>query len=300
MSTHPSDLAWRPPIYSTARLDALVCPVLVERDVLAATLPVPGRLTLPPMPGVPGGLHPVILEVWRVNDGSIEFAGLPLHGWWEMAGRWWGQAIGAALGGRATKGPDAETWGRIARGASEASSRVIGTYNEVLATVPCTLDVAGRPIDVSFVLRACTDSPFSLVGERFFGWGYRKTSAQGRVAADGSIDMELARGERVRVSTSASPESAASPATVISAFTRPLLGVRPPGRLMLSYLDRTFTHPTVNVRGLHVALEGAGLLHAALAASSGAHSPSTVENPWGAFLVTGLPSTLTYPRALDG
>ncbi len=90
-----------PPRHSTAWIDAVVCPLRVPRDELAAVLPAGGDLTL--APGRPGRLHPVTVEVWRVRDGKLEAAGADAHRWSELAGRAAGfaagGAVGAALGG---------------------------------------------------------------------------------------------------------------------------------------------------------------------------------------------------------
>lgn len=276
------DGPWRPPIYSTARLDALVCPMLVPASALRDHLP-PG-IEPDVVPDAPAGCLPVVLEVWRVNEGSIEFAGRPFHAWWELAGQ--------AAGG---------WWGRMARRASEANSRIIGTYNEILVTVPCRQVASGGvSTHVGFVLRACTDSAASLVGERFFGWGYQKTGALGIATGPGGIEVRVAPdAPPVQIAVRSSGSSALTAADIpraVDFFTRPLVGLRPP-HLMLSWLDRTFTHTSVRLTAVEVDARGTGALHGALAdaprtvAAAGAH-------PWGAFMVTGLPVTLTYPQAL--
>ena len=93
----------RPPTYSTARLDSLVCPVLVEARELQSCLPAHARLSLPRLPHVPEGRHPIVVEIWRVHDGLIEVGGLTAHRLWELAGGLtglgFGGSVGAALGG---------------------------------------------------------------------------------------------------------------------------------------------------------------------------------------------------------
>ena len=88
----------RPPTYSTARIDSLVCPVLVDRRQLQSCLPNGRGLSLTRLRHVPQGYHPVIVEIWRVNDGLIEFGGLTAHGWWELAGSVAGFGVGGSAG----------------------------------------------------------------------------------------------------------------------------------------------------------------------------------------------------------
>ncbi len=93
--------------HSAAIIDALVCPIRVDRARLAACLPPVDGLSLGPARGRSGRSHPVLIEVWRVRDGRVEAAGLDVHGW-SQAGRWggWlggggasGGAVGATFGG---------------------------------------------------------------------------------------------------------------------------------------------------------------------------------------------------------
>jgi hypothetical protein len=212
--------------YSTARIDTLVCPVLVDSSALQSLVPQAARLSLPQLPHVPRGNHPVIVEVWRVQDGTIDYGGVSAHQWWEMAagaaglglggsagaavgfglggaagavnggalgmrlgllGWWWGAVTGAAMGatiGAATTAsagarPAARLAAEIGRLASEKTSRVIGTYNEIVVTIPCRRVQAESPTrDVSLVLASYTDSAASILGERLIGWGYKKIARE--------------------------------------------------------------------------------------------------------------------------
>ena len=83
--------------YSTARIDTLVCPVMVDASELKSCLPQGARLSLPQLQQVPTGKHPVIVEIWRVQDGLLDYGGVSAHQWWELAGG----AAGLGLGGSA-------------------------------------------------------------------------------------------------------------------------------------------------------------------------------------------------------
>ena len=91
-----------PSTYSTARIDSLICPVLVDAEDLQSCLPDHAGLSLPRLPHVPEGQHPVIVEVWRVQDGVIDVGGATAHRMWELAGGatglGFGGSAGAALG----------------------------------------------------------------------------------------------------------------------------------------------------------------------------------------------------------
>jgi hypothetical protein len=85
--------------HSAAIIDALVCPIRVDRARLAACLPSVDGLSLAPARGRAGRSHSVLIEVWRVRDGRVEAAGLDVHGWSNLAGGAAGLAVGGASGG---------------------------------------------------------------------------------------------------------------------------------------------------------------------------------------------------------
>lgn len=334
--------AARPSRYSTALLDSLVCPVLVDAKELQASLP--AGVWLPPLPGIPEGSHPMIIEVWLLQNGLIEIAGATAHGFWTHAGggaglafggaagaacgAWYGGAAGAALGmwmgplgwwggamlGASVGAPlfaralaqEAAMQGMWAgRTASENECRTLGTYNEVIVTVPCRrVRAGGIEDDLLFVLGTFTDSAVSRLGEQFFGWGYRKSPAIGRQAADGSLEVMIGPGcEPVRIAA----RSAAQPETgdvlcdrgspVQAAFSQPLLGMLPDNRLVVSLLERSFENKAVRVIPASVQLEFGDEFVPGVRAGRAGIQPFTKQNPWGAFLVTGLPVTLSFPCA---
>lgn len=340
----------RPPTYSTARLNTLVCPVLVDSEELRSCLPVRAGLSLPYLTGVPEGQHPIVVEIWRVQDGTIEVGGLTAHRMWELSGGAAGiglggsaaAALGAGIGGAAGGasggalgtwfGPLGWLWGATAGAAagaaagatimgttgaisgarwaanagrkiSEINSRVIGTYNEILVTVPCRRTQRdGTTTDFAFVLGTYTDSLASMIGEQLVGWGYRKSRVFGTRTKDGTLE--------VRIGTSGTPFRVASrreslivsftevrsTAThVLRALSLPLLGVRPADQLMVSFMDRSFGDQAVRVTSTSVRLEsGSGFLPGL---SRFAADLPAMRNgyPWGAFNVTALPVTLSYP-----
>jgi hypothetical protein len=341
----------RPPTYSTARLDSLVCPVLVDSRALQSCLP--SRLSLPRLPHVPEGRHPVIVEIWRVHDGLIEVGGLDAHRLWELAGGaagfglggsagaalgagmggaagaangaalgmwlgplgwWWGAAGGAAAGAAvgatmmaATGALDgARLTADVGHRTSRINSRVIGTYNEIIVTVPCQREQRGSIGDFAFVLGTYTDSAASMLGEWLVGWGYRKSPALGGRTKDGALEVNIgSSGGPFRVVSRQAlppvPLSAvrASASHLLGTLSRPLLGVLPADRLMLSFMDRSFEDPAVRVTPVSVRLESSDAFLAGMRGFSSEIGAMGNGEPWGAFAIAGLPVRLSYPCALD-
>jgi hypothetical protein len=85
--------------HSAAWIDALVCPIRVDRARLAASLPRIEGLSLAPLRGQRARSHPVVIEIWRVRDGRVEAAGVDVHGWSQLVGGAAGLAAGGASGG---------------------------------------------------------------------------------------------------------------------------------------------------------------------------------------------------------
>jgi hypothetical protein len=341
-----------PPTYSTARLDSLVCPVFVDSSQLQSCLPAHARLSLPPLPHVPEGRHPVIIEIWRVQDGLIEVAGLTAHRMWELAGGaaglglggtagaalgagigaaagaasggalgmwfgplawWWGTAAGAATGvtvGATMLAPAGAVrgarWGIAAgRRTSETNSRTIGTYNEIIVTVPCRL--AGRGVragDFAYVLATYTDSSASMLGESVVGWGYRKSQAFGTRRNDGALevraessDMPLMRLRDVGSQPTPSIRARSTATHVLASLSRPLLGTHGE-RLMVSCLDRSFDGPRVRVTPVSARLESSDAFLPGVRGFVSDIRATGDDAPWGAFSVKELPVRLSYPRAV--
>jgi hypothetical protein len=344
----------RPPTYSTARLDSLVCPVMVDSRQLQACLPAAAQLSLPGLPYVSAGQHPILIEIWLVQDGLIEVGGLTAHRLWELAGGaaglgfgwsagttlgagigggagaangaalgmwfgplgwWWGATAGAATGAAlgatiaATTGAvSGASWAAEAgRRTSELNSRVIGTYNEIIVTVPCRLQQPdGQACDVAFVLGTYTDSVASMLGESIVGWGYRKSQAYGRRTRDGALEVKVGpsrepfRVVRRQMSPTLPPSIVRSTtAAILASLSLPLLGRLPPDRLMVSFLDRRFEEDTVRVTPAAVRLESGDAFLPGLPGFEADVNAVGGDDPWGAFLVTGLPVTLSYPRSID-
>ena len=310
-------------------------------------------VVVPGMPHVPTGRHPVIVEIWLVQDGLMEIAGLTAHScgnsravppaldsverrgrvgrgtrWRGGSGRrrcarnvarpggmvvgrrrWCrrGAAAGAATMGRPRAASGAQWAAAAGRRTSETNSRVIGTYNEIIVTVPCRSE---RPGDLSrdfaFVLGTYTDSMASMLGESLVGWGYRKSQAFGTRADDGALEVStdpsgsllrlFNREELLDVSAAVVRSTATQ---VLAALSRPLLGVLPANQLMVSFLDRSFEEQAVQVTPVSVRLESSDAFLPGLSGFVSDLDAIGSGNPWGAFAVRGLPVRLSYPRVVE-
>jgi hypothetical protein len=185
------------------------------------------------------------------------------------------------------------------RTTSETNSRVIGTYNEIIVTVPCG--------DFAFVLGTYTDSMASMLGERLVGWGFRKSQAYGTHADDGTLELStgssgsLFRMVDRRETPHVPPAVVRSAATqALAALACPLLGVLPGEQLMVSFLDRSFEDQAVQMAPASVRLEASDAFLPGLSGFVSDLRPVGNDDPWGAFAVRGLPVRLSYPRALTG
>ncbi|MEA3247558.1 MAG: hypothetical protein U9Q74_15500 [Gemmatimonadota bacterium] len=358
-TVEPPAGAERPAVYSTARLGTLVCPVFVPVGAVEAALRraspslAPARLA-----GVPRGKHPVIVEVWRVQDGVPWFGAMNAHDWSAAAGAvvgagvfaGVGAVVGAGLGafralgaaetavGPAGSARDASRgrgrriagrlvdgiadsltgiadgagigarggWalgGRAARRQSEWRSRVIGTYNEIIITVPCAARRGATERRFSYVLATCTDSPASMLGERAVGWGYRKVEARGSRMPDGTLQVTVAAADRplrLRPGNAGavvewSPAVAAR--ATLASLEAPLLGTLADGRLRISYFDRAHGAAGATLRGVDVAIESLDALVPGAGAGAVRVPAFGSRAPWGAVYAEDVPVALTHPRA---
>jgi hypothetical protein len=336
-----------------------VLPLLVPRRRLAAQLGT--SLTLVPLPGVPALLHPVMIELWRVQGGRVELGDLDAHAWAERGGALAGLVCGATMGALAAVGPGgvatavrdgltgrragllgslcgavagglagsytggalgatiaagvgAQLAGRVGRWSSEASSNALGTYNEILVSVPgvraapwASRVVTDHDPGGSFVLAMHTDSLMAILGERALGWGFGKRLA--------SIERQEVQGYRLRRpgtgSLLLSSQLRGHPRSWCMASEQ--LGLRPLARRLAlplfgrrgrttvaSYLDRQWDHPAARVAPAAFELQLGEGFAAGLRGGAYRVLPLSARRPWGGFMARGVPVRLSYPRRLAG
>ena len=68
---------------------------------------------------------------------------------------------------------------------------------------------------------------------------------------------------------------------------------------MVSFLDRWFENQGVRVAPMSVRLESGDAFLPGLCGFALDINALGDDDPWGAFVVTGLPVRLSYPRAID-
>jgi hypothetical protein len=218
------------------------------------------------------------------------------------AGATAGAATGATLTGTAGALVGARWGAGAARRVSEAGSRMAGSYNEIMVTVPCKHVTPRGENEVAFVLAMYTDSALSRWGERILGFGYHKKPARVTQVAADTLEVSTRASEpllKIKVhdllQSADSKQPAARPSLPWLAL--PLLGLAPSGRAVISFLERSFSHDSVRLAAASVRVETTAAFLTGFGASGTRIAPLTTDNPWGAFVATGLPVKLTYPRA---
>jgi hypothetical protein len=217
------------------------------------------------------------------------------------AGATAGAATGAMLTGTAGALVGARWGAGAARRVSQAGSRMAGSYNEIMVTVPCKRGTPRGENEVAFVLAMYTDSVLSRLGERILGFGYRKKPARVTQVASDTLEVSTQGSDplfKVEVQdllrSGDSKQPAARPHMPWLAL--PLLGLAPSGRAVISFLERSFSHDSVRLAAASVRVEATAAFLPGFGAIGIRIAPLTSDNPWGAFVATGLPVKLTYPR----
>jgi hypothetical protein len=273
-----------------------VLAILVDAEQVRAAVKRRTQASLSPHPDVPNGRHPLIIEIWRVSRGRMEPGGIDLHSWSERAGH----GLGMVLSGRA--GELAAKVGRVARQVSETGSRTLGSFNEVLVTVPNVVAVGQHIRFPSLVLGMYTDSALSRLGDRLFGFGFNKQMAH--IARSGFEHFEVREPDGRRLfqakllpSSNTLRPTEGSVAALRTCLARPLLGQHG-GSGVVSYLDRFFEESHVRVRGARGSLViGDGFING-IEPGTYDIKPATLGHPWGAFSAANVPVKLSFPKAL--
>lgn len=233
----------------------------------------------------------------------------------------WGAAFGATAGATTAAAVGATAgalWGArwvggMSRRASLVGSRVLGSYAELLVTIPYVVrrgddddddDAPADGVVRAFSAAMYADSTLSRFGERALGFGYRKQSTRITVDAAGAIRVQSRDRLLLEVSVSPQPADRGTPPSagqvegglVRAALGQPLLGARSGRTLAVSHLDRAFDAPSARVAGASVTLNAtAAFLDGAVTGRRRLESNAS-SNPWGAFIATGVPVRLSYPR----
>jgi hypothetical protein len=308
--------AWETPrAYATgAWLDITTVTLMVDAGQLGAALAPAGALL--PVPEAPAGKHPVCIELCHIRDGRPEPGGLDLHAWSEMAGFWWGATAGW-IAGAAMAGPPGAATGaaysaavgrRVARVASEATSRALGTYHEAMAFAPSVAPRTGARGPHLFSLGMHTDSPVSKRLSEVFGSGFGKRMAsiaarafdayEVRAADEGVLlSARLARAAPGRWRPAREQPGIAA---VIGWLSQPVLGHLGGGRLAVSRLDRFYDDTEVRVAPVSGRLAVGAAFAPGVPAGEHAIAPASAERAAGAFQAAGVPVKLGYPRTPRG
>ncbi len=243
--------------------------------------------------------------------GAATGAGMGM--WLGPVGMLWGTAAGAAAGamfGAAMLGSAGATraaqWAsQTGRQASVNNSRRIGSYNEVIVTVPSRrAGPDGVERDFAYVMATYTDNPMSIMGERLGGWGFGKSPAFGEFPAEGRLEVKVAGRTLFQASRQYMGERRGSApllamnSPVVRHLSQPLLGTLPCNRLMVSCVDRYMEDGAVEVSTARVSLQASEEFLPGLGALARDVVGYEDDATWGAFLATGTPIRLSHPRRL--
>jgi hypothetical protein len=239
--------------------------------------------------------------------GGLTGAWLGPAGWlWGATAGWMaGAAMGATSGATAGATYGASAGGQAARGMSEMTSQTIGTYHEVMVSIPHVVERNGADKPHLFVVGMHSDSPVSLWTQQAFGFGFNKELASISCEPFRSVDVRNRAGELLISVTlvPADPEAwrpardQPEIATVRRWLSQPLLG-HVGTRLITSYLDRFYDDSSVltaPATGQLVATRGFG---GGVPPGEYEIRPSAPAHVAGAFQAAGVPVRLTYPEPL--
>jgi hypothetical protein len=225
----------------------------------------------------------------------------PIASWWgSIAGYLAGGTLGATAGAAVGASRGAALGAGTAREMSEAVSRTVGTYQEVLVATPNAFAPGGAGRHM-FVLGMYSNNAVSIWGDRAQGCGYRKRAA--------TIRRDGFRGYEVRHQGRAAGLSgvfAAAPADAWAAtdarlerhralFAQPLLGSVGHGAFAVSTLGRFMDDPEVRWAPVSGRLTVAAGFAAGLPAGDFPVSALSPDEPWGAFQATRVLTKVTPP-----
>jgi hypothetical protein len=259
------------PVISATYLSGVTLPLLLPRAQIAAVVAAAAEKLAPHrrprlMADFAGGAwHPLLIDVWQLQQGRLELAGLTQHEWAELGYGTLGGAANGALGAlrglraaldssssehRQTRpslpsplsaalrggleglASGAGAFRRVGRALSEHSAYNLGNYAEVMFSIP---NVRIAPDSGSFALSlgVYTDSHSACAIDRFFRYGLGKTLAA--IQLNRSERSQLIRvidpaGREVLSATIRTSEPLSRlPAEMTGWFDAPLLGIHSRG-----------------------------------------------------------------------
>ena len=225
----------------------------------------------------------------------------PIGSWWgSIAGYLAGGTLGATAGAAMGASRGAALGAGTAREMSEAVSRTVGTYQEVLVATPNAVPPGGGGRTCS--CSACTATTrYPIWGDRAQGCGYGKRAAT--IRRDGFRSYEVdhqgpAAGLSGVFDAAPADAWAASDARLEhhrALFAQPLLGSLGHGGFAVSALGRFLDDPEVRWAPVSGRLTVAAEFAAGLPAGDFPVSALSPDDPWGAFQATRVLTKVTPP-----
>ena len=256
-----------PSFLSGARLSGVLLRLSCERSRVQTEVARFGRFRLAADPDYPVDRLPVHCELWSVSDGALRFGGVDQHHWARRMGAAWGASMGAlwdlAPIRRGVRTGEPGRLGRAAEwtalAASRATAASMGTYCELMVSVPGVIDERGdRSRPHALVLGMLTDSALARWADQTLGFGYRKKPATFRRDPRGGWNVSSEDGQPlVSVSRQVPPVRPAflDVDRIDAIFQMPLLGSSRPGHLSRSWLWRSLRQPDAHVAPVAVSLD---------------------------------------------
>jgi hypothetical protein len=252
---------------------------------------------------------------WGGLQGALEGARRgaqlgPFGSWWGAVGGWMtgiARSGNAGVSAGAVRG--AALGASVARRWSETASESLGTYDEVLISVPNVTRRGGGARRYACVLGMCTNSGIAIWGDRSMRCGYRKCGAeitrQGfhryTVVRDGASATLSALTQTLSAAAWGPPDDRFGQYRAL--FAQPLLGLLASGVVAVTFLDRLLADSKVRWAPVSARLDitpgfVAGLTDFIGGLPSGTFDvpPLSGEHAWGAFQASGVVTRVTNPK----
>ncbi len=281
----------------------------------------PAGFELAPIEGVPKDQHLLWVDFSEIKNGSSAVLGVDHRAISAGVGAAWGAAIGVGFGlagGALSMGllapvttflggtVGAKVGRAVGVAGSDAASRALGTYEEVLVTIPNVRKKGGTEC-YNLVLGMRLNSFLGLALEKAAGYGYNKVVGDCDVrpfeayavrGADGRPLFRASIAPQAADAAWSKPCDDASFATFRALTAQPFVGVVGPGKFAVSRLERSFDEASARVRRAEGRLEMSGGDFVPGVPKRSTKLESTKSSPACAFVFDGVHERLSWPTAV--
>lgn len=282
---------------SGARLSGVHLTLPWPRESLNQSLRVWGSLEAQPVEDYPSSEHPICFELWRITGGRLELGGTDQHEYCATLAAAYGSILERSVRSLVALRVSRRLGAR-ARELSQMASLYLGTYHELLVSIP-NVRLAGRVAEPhTLVLGMITDSRLARWGDTAFGFRYNKQP--GIFETDGLSSWRVSAGGCQLMSVRVTPASVASPPDLGPRnyhWQSPLLGGLGTRRWVGSQLQRDLLAPDVRVSAAAGTFD---LSHAlALGPGAGVHDLAAESSAWAPLLFANVDARVSYPWSIE-